>query len=75
MNANALPKSLQAQPLISQWVRPRNDGSWDVYSGKVDIGQGITHALRLIAAETLQCDLQSIHMINPSTMHLSLIHI
>ena len=69
MNANALPKSLQAQPLISQWVRPRNDGSWDVYSGKVDIGQGITHALRLIAAETLQCDLQSIHMINPSTMH------
>jgi CO/xanthine dehydrogenase Mo-binding subunit len=45
--------SLKAHPLLDQWLAIGEDGRVIVRSGKVDIGQRISTALALIAAEEL----------------------
>ena len=65
----ATPMSLQTNPLLSQWIRVRDDGGFDVFTGKVDIGQGIGHTLRVIAAQSLQCPLDEVHLVPVSTAH------
>jgi nicotinate dehydrogenase subunit B len=61
------PESLKAQPLLRQWLALRPDGQVHVFSGKVDLGQGISHALRLIVAQELRLPLEHIHMVPAST--------
>ncbi len=39
------------------------------FSGKVDLGQGISHALRLIVAETLRLAPEQVHMVPASTRY------
>jgi CO/xanthine dehydrogenase Mo-binding subunit len=39
--AAALPGSLQTNKRLSQWLRFTSDGTVEVHSGKVEIGQGI----------------------------------
>jgi len=63
-------ESLKAQPLLRQWLVMGPDGHVQVFSGKVDIGQGISHALRLIVAEELRLDPQRINMV-PASTHFS----
>lgn len=62
-----LPKSLAANPLLSQWVRIGADGGIDIIPGKVEIGQGIATALLKMAAEALEVDPGRIRMIRPAT--------
>ncbi len=57
-----LPTSLRANPRLSQWLRFRADGTVQVRSGKVDLGQGISTALAQIVAEELDIDIRRIHM-------------
>ena len=64
-----VPLSLQTNPRLSQWIRVRADGQFDVFTGKVDIGQGIGHALRILAAQALQCSLSHVHLVPVSTAH------
>lgn len=52
MSAN-LPASLKTNPLLKQWLRWMPDGSMQVMTGKVELGQGILHALKILAAEEL----------------------
>ena len=61
------PESLKAQPLLRQWLALGLDGHVQAFSGKVDLGQGISHALRLIVAEELRLLPQQIDMVPAST--------
>ena len=56
MNAPVIPENLKAHPRLGQWLDVAPDGRIRAHSGKVDIGQGILHALRLIVAEELELD-------------------
>jgi nicotinate dehydrogenase subunit B len=61
------PESLKAQPLLRQWLALGPDGRVQAFSGKVDLGQGISHALRLIVAEELRLSPERINMVPAST--------
>ncbi len=62
------PDSLKAQPLLRQWLALGPDGRVQAFSGKVDLGQGISHALRLIVAEELRLPPAQIDMVPASTL-------
>jgi CO/xanthine dehydrogenase Mo-binding subunit len=49
----ALPTSITANPLLSQWVAINADETISVFSGKVELGQGIVTAIAQIAADEL----------------------
>lgn len=60
--AGELPVSLRANPYLDCWLGFAADGCVDVYTGKVELGQGIVTALAQIAADELQVDLAAIRM-------------
>ena len=61
------PGSLEKNPRLSQWVRVHRDGTVSIYSGKVEIGQGILTALAQIAAEELGVAPERIRMVAADT--------
>ena len=58
-----LPRNLAANPLLSQWIKVRTDGTVEVRIGKVELGQGIVTALAQIAADELGVDLSAVRMV------------
>ena len=62
-----LPGSLETNRRLSQWLRLRADGTVEVFSGKVEIGQGILTAIAQIVADELDVDLGRVRMIAAST--------
>jgi nicotinate dehydrogenase subunit B len=64
-----LQGSLRINRRLSQWLRFAPDGKVDVFSGKVEIGQGILTALAQIAAEELDLRPDRIRMIAASTAY------
>jgi nicotinate dehydrogenase subunit B len=67
MNAPLLPSALSKHPRLGQWLDIGPDGRVHAYSGKVEIGQGIAHALRLIVAEELRLEPGQVVMVRAST--------
>jgi len=61
------PGSLEKNPRLSQWLRVHCDGTVSIYSGKVEIGQGILTALAQIAADELGIALERIRMVPADT--------
>src|SRR5258706_279556 len=59
--------SLEKNPRLSQWLRVHRDGTVSIYSGKVEIGQGILTALAQIAPEELGIALERIRMVAADT--------
>ena len=59
--------SLEKNPRLSQWLRLERDGTVSVFSGKVEIGQGILTALAQIAAEGLGISPERIRMVAADT--------
>ena len=59
--------SLETNPRLSQWLRLESDGTVSVFSGKVEIGQGILTALAQIAAEELSVRPERIRMVSADT--------
>lgn len=59
--------SLEKNPRLSQWLRLERDATVSVFSGKVEIGQGILTALAQIAAEELGIALGRIRMVAADT--------
>ena len=51
--APAMPTSLESNPLLNQWIAVNPDQTITVFSGKVEIGQGIVTAFAQIAADEL----------------------
>jgi nicotinate dehydrogenase subunit B len=62
-----LPGSLQTNRTLDAWLRINADGSVTVFTGKVELGQGIVTALAQIAAEELDVPLGRVTMISGDT--------
>src|SRR5215469_16052611 len=62
-----LPGSLAGNRMLDAWLRINADGSATVFTGKVELGQGIVTALAQIAAEELDLPLERIKMISGDT--------
>ena len=59
--------SLEKNPGLSRWLRVHRNGTISIYSGKVEIGQGILTALAQIAAEEFEVALERIRMVSADT--------
>lgn len=53
---DALPGSLDREPWLDAWIRVGADNRVTVFTGKVELGQGIKTALLQVAAHELQID-------------------
>jgi CO/xanthine dehydrogenase Mo-binding subunit len=62
-----LPGSLHINRRLSQWLGFDEPGRVHVYTGKVELGQGILTALMLIVAEELDVPLESVRIRSAST--------
>jgi nicotinate dehydrogenase subunit B len=62
-----LPGSLQNNRRLDGWIRVNADGSATIFTGKVELGQGILTALAQIAAEELDLPLSRVKMISGDT--------
>jgi nicotinate dehydrogenase subunit B len=66
-DAARLPGSLQTNRRLDAWLRINADGTATVFTGKVELGQGILTALKQIAAEELDLPLTRLTMISGDT--------
>jgi nicotinate dehydrogenase subunit B len=66
-DAARLPGSLQTNRRLDAWLRINADGTATVFTGKVELGQGILTALQQIAAEELDLPLSRLKMISGDT--------
>src|SRR3954451_5152344 len=62
-----LPGSLNGNRMLDAWIRINADGTATVFTGKVELGQGIVTALDQIAAEELDLPLARATMIQGDT--------
>jgi len=65
--AAKLPGSLDANRMLDAWIRIGADGNATVFTGKVELGQGVMTALGQIAAEELDLPLARVTMIGADT--------
>jgi len=65
--AARLPGSLDNNRSLDAWFRINPDGTATVYTGKVELGQGILTALAQIAAEEIDLPLDRLTMISGDT--------
>ena len=63
----ALPPTLAANPRLGDWLRIAPDGTVEVRSGKVELGQGVLTALAQMAAEELDVDVGRVRMTSAAT--------
>src|SRR5260221_4505366 len=62
-----LPGSLNGNRMLDGWLRIEPNGRVTIFSGKIELGQGIGTALAQIAADELDVDLKRIAMIHGDT--------
>jgi nicotinate dehydrogenase subunit B len=67
VQAQELPFSLAANPILASWIKVSSQGQVAVSPGKVEIGQGIATALAQIAADQLDVDIARIRMVRATT--------
>lgn len=65
--APPLPGSLNGNRLLSAWLRINPDGTATVFTGKVELGQGILTSLAQIAAEELDLPIANLTLISGDT--------
>ena len=66
-DAARLPGSLNANRMLNAWLRIDSNGSVTIFTGKIELGQGIGTALTQIAADELDVDLQRIDIVHGDT--------
>jgi nicotinate dehydrogenase subunit B len=64
-----LPPSLLRHPDLDTWVRINADGSVTLFTGKVELGQGVKTAIARIGAEELDVALERVHVHTADTAH------
>src|SRR5262245_8976500 len=62
-----LPGSLETNRMLDAWLRIGADGKITVFTGKVELGQGVITALAQIAAEELDVPLAHVTMVPADT--------
>jgi CO/xanthine dehydrogenase Mo-binding subunit len=65
--APQLPGSLKNAPMLDSWIRIDAKGAITVFTGKVELGQGIKTALIQVAAEELVVDPRTITLVTADT--------
>ena len=65
--APRLPGSLGGNRMLNAWLRIDPDGTATIFTGKIELGQGIGTALAQIAADELDVDLKRIRMVHGDT--------
>ncbi len=65
--AKKLPGSLLNNRRLDGWLRVEPDGAVTVFTGKVELGQGILTALSQIAADELDLPFERVRMVSGST--------
>ncbi len=63
----ALPGSLNNNRMLDSWLRVDADGTVTVFTGKIELGQGIGTALAQIAADELDVDLKRVKIVYGDT--------
>ena len=63
---SSLPPPLKARPSLDHWIAIE-PGRIVAMTGKVELGQGVLTALRLIVAEELDVDVGRVHMVSAET--------
>ena len=61
------PGSLATATALDAWIRINADGTVTVFTGKVEIGQGITTALAQVVAEELDVSLDRLRLVTADT--------
>ena len=70
MNApRKLPGNLETNRSLERWLRINADGTVTVYTGKVEIGQGILTAIMQVVADELDLSPQRIRLQTADTAH------
>ncbi|UCD41645.1 MAG: molybdopterin-dependent oxidoreductase, partial [Chloroflexota bacterium] len=64
-----LPHTLVENPDLDDWIRLNADGTITLFTGKVELGQGIKTAVALIGAEELDVSLERIKVTATDTAH------
>lgn len=64
--AYPLPAALDVHPRLEQWIRI-DDGGITLFTGKVELGQGILTALTQIAADELDVPLELVRVVSATT--------
>lgn len=67
MTQAAFPQSWQVNPRLADWLRFDRDRTVTVFSGKVELGQGIGTALAQIAAEELEIGFERVRVVSGDT--------
>ncbi|PYN35913.1 MAG: aldehyde dehydrogenase [Candidatus Rokuibacteriota bacterium] len=62
-----LPASLNTNRMLDAWLRIDPNGTVTIFTGKIELGQGIGTALSQIAADELDVDLQRIQVVSGDT--------
>jgi nicotinate dehydrogenase subunit B len=65
--AVALPAALQQHPELDRWLRIDAGGSITVFTGKVEIGQGIKTVVAQITADELDVEIARVHVVLADT--------
>jgi nicotinate dehydrogenase subunit B len=61
------PRALQRHPRINAWLQVLADGRVRIFSGKVELGQGIRIAIKQVAAEELNLALDQVEVVLAET--------
>ena len=59
--------SLEKAPRVDDWLRIDTDGRLHIRTGKVDIGQRVSTALAIIAADELDVPLEKVEIVRADT--------
>lgn len=62
-----LPRDLKEYPWLDSWIRVESNGGVTVFTGKVELGQGIRTALSQVAAEELDMPPARVKLITADT--------
>jgi len=62
-----LPGSLNNNRMLAAWLRVNPNGTVTVFTGKIELGQGIATAIAQIAADELDVDYKRIEMVTGDT--------
>jgi len=62
-----LPESLKRNPNINAWLEVLANGNVRVFTGKLELGQGIRTAIAQVAAEELNMPIESVEVVLAET--------
>src|SRR4030095_1971221 len=62
-----LPESLKRNPNINAWIEVLSNGNVRIFTGKVELGQGIRTAIAQVAAEELNLPIESVTVVIADT--------